>query len=95
MSVLTVDGTLDPKGFEEITSLSSAQGLTPPSGARIALIQAADQPVRWRDDATDPTALVGMQLAAGKDFFYVGDLSAIKFIEGAASAKLSVSYYGG
>ncbi len=95
MSVLTIDGALDPKGFEQVTSLSSAKALTPPSGAQAALIQSTDQAVRWRDDGTNPTSSVGMQLGAGKDFFYVGDLSAIRFIEEAASAKLNVSYYGG
>ena len=95
MSLLTVDGTLAPKGYEQITSLSSAQGLTPPTGARLALIQATDQAVRWRDDGTNPTGSVGMQLGAGKDFFYLGDLTDVKFIEEAASAKLNVSYYAG
>ena len=59
----------------------------------VALIQAEDQNVRWRDDGTDPTASVGMLLEAGKDMLYTGDLGAIKFIEEAASAKLNVSYY--
>ena len=95
MSVLSVDGTLEPKGYEQLTDLSSAAGLTPPAGARLALIQATDQNVRWRDDATDPTSSSGMQLEAGADFWYTGDLDQVKFIEETASAKLNVSYYGG
>lgn len=88
-----VEGTLFPKGYQQITSLSAAAGLTVPSGARVAVIQAETQAVRWRDDGTDPTASVGQVLAAGADMVYTGDLSAIKFIEATASAKLNVSYY--
>jgi len=95
MSLLTADGTLAPIGFEQLTSLAAAKSLTSPTGARLALIQAEDQAVRWRDDGVDPTSAVGMQLAAGKDFFYIGDLSNIRFIEESASAKLNVAYYNG
>ena len=85
MSVLTIHGVLEPKGFEQITSLGTVKGLTPPSGARLALVQTTDQNVRWRDDGTNPTASVGVQLEAGKDFLYTGDLNAIKFLQEAAS----------
>lgn len=99
MSVLTVDGNLKPLGYEQITSLSTVQELTPPDEALVALIQATDQNVRWRDDfsinAVNPSATVGLQLLAGKDLWYTGDLSLIKFIEESASAKLNVSYYIG
>lgn len=83
-----------PLGFQQITSLSSAVGLTVPSGALTALIQAESQDVRWRDDGTNPTATVGVTLGTGLTLPYTGDLSAIKFIEISASAKLNVSYYG-
>jgi hypothetical protein len=49
--------------------------------------------VRWRDDGTAPTASVGMPLAVGVPLQYDGDLTNIKFIETAASAKLNISYY--
>jgi len=97
MSQETVDGSLEVVGFEQITGLNAAKGLTSATYgvATKALIQATDQNVRWRDDGTDPTAAIGMQLAAGNDFWYTGDLSAITFIEETASAKLNVSYYQG
>jgi hypothetical protein len=50
--------------------------------------------VRWRDDGTDPTTTVGMNLAAGASLDYEGQLAAIKFIEVTASAKLNVAYFG-
>lgn len=92
-TVGVIDSPITPKGYEQVTSLSSAAGLTVPSGATVALIHAEDQNVRWRDDGTDPTTTVGMLQIAGSERWYVGDLSAIKFIEVASSAKLNVSYY--
>ena len=80
-------------GYQQITDLSSAVGLTVPSGATMALITPETQAVRWRDDGTAPTAAVGMPIAAGAYFTYDGDLKAIRFIEQTASAKLNISYY--
>lgn len=89
-----VDGKLVPCGYIQLTSLGSASRLTGiPAGARVALIQAVTQNVRWRDDGTAPTNGIGMQLAAGRDMLYTGDLQAIQFIEEAASAELNVTYY--
>lgn len=81
-----------PLGYVQITSLSSAVGLTSQLGQRV-LIQVETQAVRWRDDGTAPTATVGMRIAAGGELDYDGDLSKIKLIEELASATLNVSYY--
>jgi hypothetical protein len=80
-------------GYQQITSLSSAAGLTVPQGATLALIVPETQNVRWRDDGTDPTASVGMPIFVGASLSYDGDFNKIKFIEVTASAKLNVSYY--
>lgn len=80
-------------GYEQITSLSAAASLTIPTGATMALITPETEGVRWRDDGTDPTASVGMPIAAGAYFTYDGDLKSIRFIEQTASAKINVSYY--
>ncbi len=88
-------------GYQQITSLSSATNLTvpttDPSGLNakptIALITPEGQAVRWRDDATAPTASVGMPLAVGVTLQYDGDLTKIRFIEQTAGAKLNISYY--
>jgi len=88
-------------GYQQITTLTSATGLTVPAvtpeglnGKPVfALIVAEGAPVRWRDDNTAPTATVGMPLAIGVPLQYDGDLSKIKFIEQSASAKLNISYY--
>ena len=89
-------------GYQQITSLSTAQALTVPSvdpttglncKPTIALITAETQGVRWRDDGTAPTATVGMPLAAGVTLQYDGDLTQIKFIEQVGGAKINISYY--
>lgn len=82
-------------GYQQITSLSSATALTVPNGATKAVIKCETQAVRWRDDGTNPTSTVGMPMATtDAPFEYTGSLSAIKFIEQSASAKLNVAYYG-
>jgi hypothetical protein len=81
-------------GYQQITSLSAATTLTIPAGTDYAIIQPETQAVRWRDDGTDPTASVGMQLPLGGELTYDAQLTRIKFIETAASAKLNISYYG-
>ena len=80
-------------GYQQITSLSSATGLTPPQGATLALIVPESQNVRWRDDGTNPTASVGMPIFVGASLSYDGDFNKIKFIEESASAKINVSFY--
>jgi hypothetical protein len=87
-------------GYQQITSLTAATGLTVPlvdvNGLNcrpsIAIITPELQAVRWRDDAA-PSASVGMPLAVGVTLQYDGDLTKIQFIEQVAGAKLNISYY--
>lgn len=98
---MNVKGITTCMGYQQLSPLSSATGLTVPTQtpdglaakANFAVIVAETQNVRWRDDGTDPTASLGMLLVAGVPFQYDGDLSRIKFIETTASAKVNVSYY--
>lgn len=98
---LTLKAVTTRLGYQQITSLSTATGLTVPQKdlnglackPSIAIITAETQAVRWRDDDTAPTASVGMPLAAGATLQYDGDLAKIKFIEQSASAKINVTYY--
>lgn len=86
------------RGFQQITSLSSATGLTIPTGAdgqrpNHAVIHCEGQATRWRDDGADPSTTVGMRLLVGAELVYDGDLSKIRFIEELSGAKLNISYY--
>lgn len=89
----TYTSAFPPRGFVQLTSLAAATALTKPDGAQRASIQAETQDVRWRDDGTNPTATVGMLLKANSTLDYAGDLTAIKFIEVTASAKLNIAFY--
>ncbi len=87
-------------GFQQITSLTGSTALTVPGGATCAFIQAETKDVRWRDDGVAPTAAIGNILGGpvpgaveNEGMWYRGDLSKLRFIETAASAKLNVSYY--
>lgn len=81
-------------GYQRITSLSSAVALTWPPGARAARIVPETQAVRWRDDGVDPTATIGMPIAAGGEFIYApaGDKTLFKVIEQTSAAVLNVHY---
>jgi hypothetical protein len=85
--------TYSPRGFEQITDMDPAVGLTVPDGAQFASIQCEAADVRWRDDGTEPTSTVGMVLASGETMLYQGDLSAIRFFETSANSVLNVTYY--
>lgn len=88
-------------GYQQITSLTTAKGLTVPeldkTGLKqmptFALITPLTGAVRWRDDGVDPTATVGMPLAAGVTLQYDGNLRGIKFIDNGGTAELNISYY--
>ena len=82
-------------GYQQITSLGAAVGLTVPSGATHAWLQAEDQNVRMRADA-DPTATVGAVLRASDPLIElpIDALTNMKFIQVTATAKLNVLYFG-
>ena len=86
------DAILEPVGYRKITSISSAKGVEIGEG-RVALIQAINQNIRYRDDGTDPTASVGMVLFAGQSIWYTGDLRVLKFIEETAGAEVNILAY--
>jgi len=85
-----------PRGYQQITSLSSATSLTIPTNSHSALIQAENQSIRLSDDpdGTAPTATTGLRIAAGDVLEYDGDLRKVRLIEEAASAKVNILYYG-
>jgi hypothetical protein len=85
------------KGYSQITNLSAATGLgSIPVGSAVALVQAQDQDVRWRQDGTNPTATTGTLLPANSERLFGGNLSELKFIQVSASpaAILNVEYSG-
>jgi len=92
MTTYVAYDAITPYGYSQITNLSAVIGIEGGNG-RVALLQAIDQNIRWRDDGTDPTASIGMRLHAGETFLYNGDLAKIRFIEETAGAELNISRY--
>lgn len=101
----STEGNLNPLGYRVLTP-TTAKGLSDsadpavgggtgiPSGSRVVLLKAESQPVRWRDDGTNPTASQGMLLDAGEEFLYTGKPSKLKFIDTAAGAStLHANFY--
>lgn len=90
---------MTPLGVAAAGSVASAANLPQingaiPSGPNVvALIIPETQNVRFRDDGTDPTSTVGMLLVAGQPFLYTGNLSALRMIQVAATAAVTVAYY--
>jgi hypothetical protein len=81
-----------PQGYQQITDLSAAVGLTVPHpDTAYAIITVEGQNVRWRDDGQLPTATVGQLMRPGDSLRYDGPLTAIRFI--GAGATLNASYY--
>ena len=85
-------------GYFQDVDVAAAQGLPSlPAGATLARIQCETQSIRYRQDNTNPTASVGMLLAAGTvlDIHSAEcKLAEVKIIEAAASAKVNVTYFG-
>lgn len=87
-----------PLGYQQLTGIgtSTPVSLAPPKGAKLLLVQAEAQGVRWRDDGSAPTSTVGYPLAAGNELRYTGTMAgmqAIQFIGQAAGAILNVTYF--
>jgi len=80
-------------GQQQISQDAATHGhLTVPGNATCALV-VCDAAIRWRDDGVDPTASVGMPLAAGVELWYRGQLSALSIISQSGTAVVNVAYY--
>lgn len=90
----TIPGQFTALGCQQITSLGTAVGFASvPTGATLAFIAIEGQPVRYRDDGTNPTASIGTPLLIGGPNPYTGPLSTVRFIQTAASAIIDVCFY--
>lgn len=82
-------------GFQTITVTNTAQSLTIPDGASIAVMTVETNNIMWRDDGTDPTASVGIRMTTtDQPFVYRGNLKTLKVIEVTGTPVLNVAYYG-
>jgi hypothetical protein len=81
-----------PATYVQMTSLSSAVGLAGGNGRRV-ILQAEAQVIRWRADGVDPTAAIGMTLAAGESVEFRGDLKKLRFIEAVGGGILNATIF--
>ncbi len=86
-----------PLGFgtEAITTGAAVALPAIPAGAVYAQVQSS-LAATWRDDGTNPTAAIGMNMVANQVYIFSGaQLAALKFILTAGGpGVLNVSYYG-
>lgn len=85
-----------PAGYQKVTVSNTAVSLTVPKGANRAVMVVEAQPLRYRDDGTDPDATTGMLCVAATRFDVESReaLLAFKAIRsGGTDSVLSVSYY--
>ena len=104
-SIRVISGSRVPRGYQQITSISSATGLTVPVVAniyvgyvviRVEYVSGGTNSVsvaRWRDDGVDPTSSVGMPINSGEELDYSGDLTKLKFIDASGVSILNCAYY--
>lgn len=90
--------TFLPLGYGQVSSTVGSTGTALPSqpaGAQSCIIQVTGNAVRWRDDGTNPSSIVGMQLAAAASITYYGNISAVRITpETSTTAVVNVTYYG-
>jgi hypothetical protein len=89
----TADARVKPAGYVQYTDLSSATKGVATSSGRVALVQALDQNVRYRDDGQDPTTTVGVRIHAGESIWYTGDLGNLRIIEETSGAEVNILTY--
>ena len=88
---------ITPLGYQQLTVSSTALALTVPAGTQRVVIGVQAQPIRWRDDSTNPTTNVGMLQKADTFFELNGPLSIkkLKVIRAESTdAVLNIAYYG-
>jgi hypothetical protein len=94
------DATVQVGGYYQGNVQASAGYLTTvigtaiPTGARMAWLQPENGMVRFRDDATTPTATVGFPIALGVSWPYIANLASLSLISTTgANVVMSVLFY--
>ena len=84
-----------PAGYQQLTVSSTAVALTVPTGASRAKISVVSNPIRYRDDGTDPTSSVGFNVPTNTIFelYSRESLLAFKAIATGSNATLDIIYY--
>lgn len=83
-----------PNGYQQIAPAAST-ALTIPANSTRAVISTTGADIRWRIDATAPTASVGNIVPTGSELVLIGaaNLALFKCIQTAATASVNVQYF--
>lgn len=80
-------------GYVQMTSLGTATALSSiPSGAKYAFITVEGAAIRYRADAVNPTASVGIPISAGQQIMVSTSLANVRVIQQSAGAILNIEY---
>ncbi len=85
-----------PAGWQALVVDDTVRKLTVPTDARYAKITVRDEPIRYRDDGTNPSSTVGMLVKAGEKIILTSreQLEAFRAIrDGLTSGNLEILYY--
>lgn len=74
-------------------TFDTAETLTVPAGAQVALLSPHGTDARWRDAGVAPTTTVGQVVKADTSYEYWGDLNTIQVIAVTPGGSMAVSYY--
>lgn len=91
------NSVIGPKvGYQQLTVSTVAVALTVPPGSVVAVAVLEGGAIRYRDDGTNPTAGIGMPVAAGAGaLICVRELAPFRAIRsGGTDGVLNVSFYG-
>lgn len=81
-------------GYQQLTSLSSAAGVSVPAGSTYCIAIAEGGSVRYRGDGSAPTATIGVPMAVGQPFsFRLLSFTSLQFIQVSATASVDFDCY--
>lgn len=87
-------GVAPPLGYGQNATLTTVSALPTIPGSSVTALVIPRGAIRWRDDGTNPTASVGMYLAADQPLSYQGSLAAFRMVAVTGSVEVNVSFYG-
>jgi len=96
MGIKATTATRKVNGYHQLAAGSMSSAISVPGSGSVVVIQAEAQNVRYRADGEDPTATVGMLLAAGESHTIQignGNIRTIRVIESAGGAILNVTTF--
>lgn len=90
---MAIKSSASAGAYQQMSVTTVVNLTTVPAQATYALISPETNGIRWRDDGTDPTAAIGMPVAAGSTLTYDGDPTKIRIVSQSGTSTVNVSYF--